>query len=148
MAKRKNFIAIDFNQFNEYAERLEKLDVSIKETFERVMEEQGKKVAEDTERAVNYSNLPARGRFSKGHTKDAIVMNPRVEWSGTVAEIGLGFDFTKPNSGSLLITGTPKMQPDKALEKIYRSKTYEKNMVKAIAEELEKEVQKHINMKG
>ena len=146
MAKRKNFIAIDFNQFNEYAERLEKLDVSIKETFERVMEEQGKKVAEDTEKAVEKANLPARGEFSTGDTKKAIVMNPQVEWFGSIAEIHLGFDFTKPNSGSLLITGTPKMDPDRALEKIYRSRTYEKNMIKAIAEELEKEVQKH--MKG
>ncbi len=146
MAKRKNFISINFNQFNEYAERLEALNVSLKDTFTKVMEEQGKKVAQDTEDALSNANLPAKGRYSKNRTKEAIIREPKVEWSGTVAEMPLGFDHTKPNAGSWLITGTPKMQPDKALEKIYRKNTYEKNMIKSISEELEKEVQKH--MKG
>ena len=147
MAKRKNFISIDFNQFNEYAERLEALNVSLKDTFTKVMEEQGKKVAQDTEDALANEHLPAKGKFSRNdRTKEAVIREPKVEWSGTIAEMPLGFDHTKPNAGSWLITGTPKMNPDKALEKIYRKNAYEKNMIKAIAEELEKEVQKH--MKG
>ena len=140
MAKASNFLSINFNQFSEYAEQLEKLEASIKDTFTKVMEEEGKKIAEDTIDALAPEHLPAHGKYSKGRTKAAVIREPKVEWSGTVAEMGIGFDQTKPNAGSWLITGTPKMQPDKPLQKIYRSREYERKIVREIDKALQREI--------
>ena len=106
MAARKSAIEIDFGVFGDLAEQLEKLGGDVKESFTEVMEEQGKIVARDTKAAVAKSNLPAGGEFSKGKTEKSIIMNPQVEWSGSVGSIGLGFDKTQPGAGGWLITGT------------------------------------------
>lgn len=140
MPIRKNFLSVNFNQFNEYAEQLEKLNASIKDVFTSAMEEAGKKIADDTEEALANEYLPAKGRYSTGATKRAIIRDPKVEWSGPFAEMGIGFDKTRENVGSLLITGTPKMKPDMKLQKIYMRKYYEREIVEGIEESLQREI--------
>lgn len=144
MAARKSAIEIDFGVFEDLADQLEKLGADLKETFSDVMEEEGKKVAEDTVKAVANAYLPAKGSYSTGETQKSIIMQPKVEWSGSEASIGLGFDKTKPGAGGFLITGTPKMQPDYALEKIYGQKKYERDMKKHIVEGLQDQIQKRL----
>ena len=80
--------------------------------------------------------LPATGKYSTGDTKKSIA-EPKVVWSGTVAEVGLGFDKTKPGAGGFLITGTPRMEPDRKLEKIYARKKYLKQINEDLSEVLE-----------
>lgn len=127
MAKRNKF-SIDWSQFEEYAAELEKYGQNVREVFTDVMEQEAENVQADTLDAVDNSNLPANGRYSKGKTARAIEQYPKAEWSGTMGSIGLGFDKTKPNAGTLLISGTPKMKPDYELEKIYVRKKYVKEM--------------------
>ena len=133
MAGRNKF-NIDWSQFEEYAVELEKYGQSVKQTFTDVMEQEVENVQADTLEAVSKANLPAHGKYSRGDTEKAINLYPKAEWSGTMGSIGLGFDKTKPNAGTLLITGTPKMKPDRALEKIYVNKKYAKEMTDDIFE--------------
>lgn len=144
MAARKRGISIDYSAFETFAEELEKLGADLKEVFTEAMEKQGEKVALDTKDAVKQVYLPAKGKYSQGDTEKAIDMHPKVEWSGSVAEIGLGFDKTKSGAGGFLITGTPKMQPDYKLEKIFGQKKYEREMVKEIANQLQEEINDRI----
>lgn len=131
---RKSGISIDFNGFAEYAEILDEMGRNVQQVFTDAMEQAGQTVAEDTHDAVARANLPAGGRFSRDHTENAIIDDPKVEWSGGLGEMKLGFDYAKPGAGGFLITGTPKMRPDHALEVIYAQKKYERDLKKDIDE--------------
>lgn len=140
MAKRKNMLSIDFSNFATYAEQLDELGADLREVFDGAMENAAKSVQADVEQATENSNLPAQGRYSKGDTKKSIIQKATVKWSGNIGEIGLGFDKSKPGAGGFLITGTPKMQPDKALEKIFSRKGYETKIKKQISQDLQKRI--------
>ena len=138
--RRKNFINIDFSAFERYAEKLEDLGADLVPVFTEAMEKAGKKVAEDTGTAVQAANLPATGNYSRGATRESIINDPRVSWSGDLGTLPLGFDKTKPGAGGWLITGTPFMRPDYALEKIYSSKSYERQIKTEIEQSLQKAI--------
>lgn len=140
MAGRNRGLSIDYKVFEDLAADLDRLGVDLKETFTFAMEEQGKKVADDTKAAVQKANLPAKGVYSSGETEKSIVMQPKVEWSGDVGELNLGFDKTKAGAGGFLITGTPKMQPDYELESIYARKAYSNKLETNIRNHLEKKI--------
>lgn len=129
---RKNGISIDFGVFEEYAERLESLGAELQPIFTDVMEQEAETVQEDTIVALGSANLPAQGTYSSGDTKKSVDMSPKVNWEGSLGEIGLGFDKTKAGAGGWLITGTPKMRPDYELENIYGRKKYENQLRKSI----------------
>jgi hypothetical protein len=135
--RRKNSINIDFSAFERYAEKLEDLNADLVPVFSEAMEKAGKKIAEDTNTAVQAANLPAAGNYSRGATRESIINDPRVTWSGDLGTLPLGFDKTKPGAGGWLITGTPYMRPDYALEKIYGSKGYERQIKNQIERSLQ-----------
>lgn len=140
MAKRKSMLSIDFSNFSDYAERLDELGADLKKVFADAMEQAAETVQEDTLEALESAYLPADGIYSKGITKQQVITNAKVEWSGYVGEIGLGFDKSKPGAGGFLITGTPKMQPDYKLEDIFGRKKYENQIKKDIEEVLQDEI--------
>lgn len=123
MAKR-NTLKLDFRGFEELITKLDGLNGDVKNAVTDALEQAGETIGEDTENAVEKANLPAGGEYSKGLTKKSIIKNPKVSWSGTKAEIGVGFDYGKPGAGGFLITGTPRMKPDYELQKIYKRKKY------------------------
>lgn len=138
--RRKNSINIDFSAFERYAQQLESLNADLVPVFTEAMETAGKKIADDTHAAVQAANLPATGEYSRGKTAESIISDPRVSWSGDLGILPLGFDKTKPGAGGWLITGTPRMRPDYALEKIYGSKSYERQIKKQIEQSLQKAI--------
>ena len=140
MYKRKQMISIDFSNFVEYADKLDQLGASLKEVFSKAMEKAAEKVQADTIAALEKAHLPATGKYSSGDTKDSVITNPLTRWEGSVGEIGLGFDKTKPGAGGFLITGTPRMRPDYALERIYGTKRYENELRKQIEKSLQQEI--------
>ena len=144
MAKRKNNISIDFSAFEEYAAKLEELEADLQQVFTEAMEQAGKQVADDTVAAVQSQNLPAHGKYSHGKTMESIIKDPRVSWSGSLGVMPLGFDKTKPGAGGWLITGTPHMQPDHALQNIYGSNSYTKKINKQIEESLQQAIDKRM----
>ena len=137
MAKSRNFIDIDFQQFADFAEKLDKLNGDLKKIFGDAMEQAAETVQDDTRDAIAAANLPAGGKYSNGDTEASIIQDPRVKWSGSLGEIGVGFDKTVPGAGGWLITGTPKMHPDYKLNELYVGKKYARTIKKQIEEELQ-----------
>ena len=135
--RRKNYLEIDFSNFADFAEKLDKLNADLTKIIGDAMEQAAETVQDDTRDAVATANLPAGGKYSTGDTESSIISNPQVKWSGSLGEIGLGFDKTQPGAGGFLITGTPKMHPDYKLVEIFRSKKYVKKINEQITEELQ-----------
>ena len=133
----RNQLKIDFSNFSIYAEKLDALNADLKKIIGDAMEQAAETVQDDTRDAVAAANLPAGGIYSNGDTEASIIQDPRVRWSGSLGEIGIGFDKTVPGAGGFLITGTPKMQPDYALQDIYARKKYANKIKRQIEEELQ-----------
>lgn len=142
--KRKSMLSIDFSNFSAYAEKLDRLGADLKEVIGDAMEEAGDKVQQDTLAALDPSNLPHGGIYSSGETEASVIRDPKVKWSGSVGTLDLGFDKTKPGAGGWLITGTPKMRPDMALQRIYGEKKYEKDINKQIRDQLQREIDRRM----
>lgn len=140
----KNLLKLDVSGFEEYIQKLEKLEADVKPIVEDALNQAGETITDDTFDAVSDSNLPRGGEYSTGKTRESIIKNPRVKWSGTTAEIGVGFDFNKPGAGGYLITGTPRMAPDKALNKIYKSKKYMKDVQKDMIDIFQDEISRRM----
>lgn len=141
---RNRMIAIDFSNFSAYAEKLEELGASLEDIFAKSMEKAAEKVQEDVKRAVEPQNLPAGGRF-RGRDRDtenSIITDTKPERRGSTLEVKLGFDKTKPGAGGFLITGTPKMAPDRALADLFQNKKYAKEIQKQIEKDLQDEIDK------
>lgn len=137
---RKNMISIDWSNFEEYAEKLETIGADLKSVFSKAMQEAAEKVQQDTIAAIQKANLPASGTYSSGDTEKSVITDLIPKWEGSVAEVGLGFDKTKAGAGGWLITGTPKMRPDYALEKIFGTRRYENEIKKTIEKALQREI--------
>ena len=130
-------LAIDFSNFEDYAEKLDKLGADLKQVIGDAMEQAAETVQEDVTDAMANQYLPAGGKYSRGDTKASIIHDPKTVWHGSQGEINLGFDKTKPGAGGFLITGTPKMRPDYKLEDIFSRRKYLKKIVDQIKEELQ-----------
>lgn len=143
---RKSMISIDYSNLEQYAERLEQLGADLQAIFTTALQKAAEKVQADTVAAMADVNLPAGGAYhgKNRDTEAAIITDTNPNWQGSVGEISLGFDKTKPGAGGFLITGTPKMRPDPALEKIYGRKTYEKQINKIIEKELQDEITRRL----
>lgn len=124
----RNTLKLQLDGFNELLTKLDRLGGDLKPVIEDALTQAGETITEDTLEALGDSNLPAGGKYSTGDTDSSVVRNPRVEWEGTTASIGVGFDFGKPGAGGYLISGTPKMKPDYALQAIYKKKKYMTNL--------------------
>lgn len=140
MAKKNKGLGFDYMIFAEYGERLEELGGDLKEIFTDLLEQTAETIQWDTDDAMAKSNLPRGGKYSQGDTRKAIVKNPRVSWSGSVAEIPVGFDWAKESAAGYLISGTPRMDPNRRLEEIYGKKKYMRNIVKDMQEFLTDEI--------
>lgn len=139
MARRKNFIQIDGSAFADYAEKLDRLGADLQKVFDEALLKAGTKVQADVVSAITPGNLPARGKYSTGDTERS-VLEPKVTWAGSLGEIKLGFDKTKPGAGGFLITGTPKMAPDHQLAQMFTTKKYENDIKKEIRQDLQKAI--------
>ena len=141
MARKKN-ISINSDLFAREITKLDELNADVKRIVSDALEEAAKKIEEDTLDGLQDKYLPAHGIYSTGETKEAVIRDAKAEWSGTYCSVNVGFDKTKPNAGTYLITGTPRMKPDAMLNKVYRGKSYEKSINESIRKRLDSESQK------
>lgn len=124
----RNTLKLQTDGFERMIDHLKQLDGDVQTAVTDALEQSGETITEDTHDALSASNLPAGGQYSKGDTERSIV-DPKVMWTGgTHAEMGVGFDYSKNGAGGFLISGTPRMQPDYALQKIYKRKKYMKDI--------------------
>lgn len=140
----KNILKLNTKGFEEFAEKLDRLGTDLKPIFTDALEQAAETITEDTIDAMSPGNLPQGGKYSTGKTKDSIIKNPKVTWSGTIGEIPVGFDFEKPGAGGYLITGTPRMKPNNELNRIYKQKRYMTNIRKDMVDIFEDEIQRRM----
>ena len=97
-------------------------------------------VNKQIEKTMVKANLPAKGKYSFGDTKESIDTDMTVVWEALTGSIKVGFDFSKSGPKSIFLMygtkvhGTPRMSPVKGLKNaIYGAKT-QKEVAKIQAE--------------
>lgn len=148
----KNKLTLDTSGFDSLLTKLYRLEhENSKSIVEESLRKVGEKVNEDTRAATAKAYLPAHGEYSHGTTSAQVISGtPQITWEGFTASLPVGFDFNKPGAGGFLIagrkpsimTGTPRMAPDKELYKIYRGKTYMSGIQRVLWDELFKRIYK------
>lgn len=104
----KNKLSLDFKNFEEYAEKLDRLGGDLRGAVERALQESADFVTQQLQ-----ADMPKHHRT--GRTQKSI-LNSNVEWSGTTAEIKVGFDISHGGLASIfLMYGTPRMSKDQKL---------------------------------
>lgn len=124
----RNTLKLDTSGFEEMLRKLDSLGGNVKKAVEDALIQSAETIQEDTIAAIEAANLPASGKYSTGTTKESIVSDSQIEWEGMIASVPVGFDFSEPGAGGFLITGTPRMQPDRALNRMYKQKRYMKQI--------------------
>lgn len=130
----RNTLRLDTSGVERMLAELEAMGANVQQTVEEALTKAGAKISADTEAALAPGNFPARGVYSTGDTLASVIRDATVEWEGTVGSIPVGFDFSKPGAGGYLITGTPRMQPDKELNRMYKQKKYMAEIEKMISD--------------
>lgn len=107
---RKRF-SIDGDLWSPYLEKLQKVGSMdfLQETVEKALTDSKEYVT-----ANLHKDMKKHKRT--GRTEATIDDDSGVEWSGTLAEIKVGFNISKGGLASVfLMYGTPRMQPDRKL---------------------------------
>lgn len=139
MGKGKNRIKlyIDTKPLIDLAHRFDTVGDNVESVVIEALTNAAEDVGVDTLEAMAKQYLPQKGKYSHGNTKDSVILHPKAVNDGNYISIGMGFDNDKPGSGTLLITGTPKMRPNYKLEDIFARKKYLKEMQKTISESIQ-----------
>lgn len=141
---RRNTLKLDTSKFYDLLTKVEGAGKSVRKIVDDSLGKAAEIIASDTEAALAPANLPAGGKYSTGRTAESIIRDSTVRWDGFVAWVPVGFDFSLPGAGGYLITGTPRMKPDYALNRMYKQKKYmtkiETDISKAISDYLEEEI--------
>ena len=111
MAKKK--FGLDLDGLEEFAKRLENINVSVQETAEEALSETHAHVTRKVEAAVAGSKY----NFQRtGKTKSTLQKKPNITWEGSTATVRVGFDISNGGLPSIfLMYGTPSITPDKTL---------------------------------
>lgn len=138
----RNTLKLDTSAFERLLIDIEALGGNVKEVSGRALRKAALQIQNDTVLAVSKPKLPAQGKYSDGYTAESVVHFAKVEWDGNVGWIPVGFDFSKPGSGGYLISGTPRMNPDVELRKMYKNKRYMSEIQKIMQNEVWDELKK------
>ena len=126
---RKNRVRLQFDGFQEYAERIDKLNGDLKSIMTEALVESKKLVTPGIKKRMEKHRRT-------GVTESTIDDINEVTWNGSIGEIKIGFDISNNGFPSIfLMYGTPRMKKDTALyNSIYGSK------IKKQISELQKEI--------
>lgn len=130
----RNTLRLDTSGFSEMLRKLDSLGGDVRKAVQDALEQASETIAQDTESALAYSNLPAGGKYSTGDTSAAVIRDTQIRWEGNVGWVPVGFDFSVPGAGGYLISGTPRMKPDYQLNKMYKQKKYMSQIQKDISD--------------
>ena len=105
----KNKIGLNFKGFEEYAERLDKLGGDLRKATEKALQETYDYITPKLEKDIKKHRLT-------GATERSLNKNAKVSWSGSTAEIKVGFKIHDGGLPSIfLMYGTPRMHKDQNL---------------------------------
>lgn len=132
----KNRVSLSSTGFKEMIENLDKLQGDLEKTTERALLAGKAVVVHNLVSATHKANYPAGGKYSTGSTRHSINTDKHVNWQGTVASIGVGFDWDESGMTSIfLMYGTPKMPKVQAIyDAIYGNKV--KSQVRKVQKDI------------
>lgn len=135
-------LKLDTSGLDAYLKRLASLGGDVRAAAEKALREAAEQIRDDTLEALSAPHLPAGGKYSTNpsQTKESVVTDTTPKWEGQTAWVPVGFDYSKPGAGGYLISGTPKMDPDKQLNKMYRGKKYMRAIQDDIADAILAEI--------
>lgn len=108
MARNKIGLQIDLEGM---ISSLERAGANVKSSVDEMQIASKKIVTDALVRDTVKGNFPARGKYSTGELAKSIDKNYKVEWSGHVASIKVGYDMKKSGITSImLLYGTPRMK--------------------------------------
>lgn len=88
-------MSITFDGFEKLAVELEKVGGDLKPAVNEALEETQKYIQQNLENAsVVYSNGGRKG-YADGDLVNAIITDPKIDWSGSVASVKVGFSQQK-----------------------------------------------------
>lgn len=125
---RRNRIGLHFEGFDEVIQQFQELERDMKPVVEEALRESQKIVAEKARDAMAKHHR-------SGRTEESVKETGEVFWSGSEAEIGVGFEISSGGLPSVfLMYGTPRMKKDsKVYNAIYGKKTKEEiGMIQAL----------------
>lgn len=126
---KKNKVTIDFKGFEEYAEKLDKLGGDLKSAVDKAL-------LESKDFVDDQLHAQMKKHHRTGNTEDTIKDNAKVEWSGSLASVDVGFSISHGGLASIfLMYGTPRAQPDRKLYNAIYGRTT-KRKVREIQEEI------------
>lgn len=138
MSKQRNTLRLDTSGFEKMIEDLDKLGGNVKKAVTDALQQAAETIRDDTIDALADSNLPAHGKYhsQQRFTEKSLIRDTDVHWDGDIGWVPVGFDFAKQGSGGYIITGTPRMKPDKELNRMYKQKKYMRMIQEGISDVL------------
>lgn len=135
----RNTLKLETKGLEELIRRLDGLTDDVKPVISDALEQASETIAEDTIDALHKQYLPAGGKYSRSDTDlaktaETVITGAKTTWQGTEGSIRAGFDYGQNGAGGLLISGTPKMDPDQRLFAIYKKKSYMKKIEQDISD--------------
>ena len=92
-----------FIGFADLTTKLEKIGGDMKKTTETALVKSKAVVTVNLVKVTKKANYPAQGKYSSGDLRHSVDTEKQVNWSGTVGEIHVGFDFAKSGLTSIMI---------------------------------------------
>ena len=122
-------IKLEFEGFEEVIAKMTRLEGDVKGTTEKALKESHRVATANAERAI----APHR---KTGRTEHTLQKQAKVEWSGTMASVDVGFDIHNGGLASIfLMYGTPRTKKDQALYNAFYGAATRKE-IHAIQEEI------------
>ena len=98
-------MSIDFKNFAEYAEKLDKMGGDLRATTQKALEETHEYITANIKRDIQKHH-------KTGATERSLIEDAEVVWTGNIASIDVGFDIKNGGLPSIfLMYGTPKHPP-------------------------------------
>lgn len=134
--KQRNTLRLDTSAFSDVITKIEGMGADVRQITSDALGVAAEKIAKDTMAALQPEYLPAHGHYSHepSRTRESAITTTEVTWEGLTAWVPVGFDFAKPGAGGYLISGTPRMKPDRELNRMYKQKAYMGKIKAEIAE--------------
>lgn len=145
----KNTLNLKLNGLQQLLVKYAELDSDLKPITERALQTASDAITKEVIIGVQKPSLPSGGKYSSGETEASVIKNPKVQWAGNIAEVGLGFDYAKPGAGGYLIKGrySPTQMPAAShLNMVFTGKGYmnrvRMDMEKVVSKEISKIMRK------
>lgn len=138
---------IIFDGFAELAEMIDKKGNDLKKAVDEALTETQKLVQKNVDEAAStYAKKGGGKGYATGAMYRTILKNAGIEWKGSIAEVGVGFNLSEKGGyhSIFLMYGTPRIKKNtKLYNAIKGSKT--KNDIAALQEEV---MSKYLNLGG